>query len=293
MTAALIVGVIAVFGAVVARVTWRRPGDERQSVRSHQRALETLRVVTDRRSQSSAPDAEPTSAAPPRSQPSTRQSPRAGDPVRRTPGVRGQEGLVFVDAGASPDGRRSDVLPSLPSTRHVRRSARGVGVRSSPRRRSRDVALVGVGVVALAVAGAAVAGTFAHRVHHGTTGTHAVARPAKTAHAGTPRRTAATSTVPVLQPTTSTPATALYQAPPSYTVELRATGPCWVDATTAIGTVLWTGTLEPGQTQAVDATGNLVVRLGAAGDVTVSLDGEPVDLPPGFVSPFDMSFDSG
>ena len=56
------------------------------------------------------------------------------------------------------------------------------------------------------------------------------------------------------------------------------------------GHVVWTGTLQTGQTQAIPATGSLVVRLGAANDVTVTLNGEPVVLPTGFQSPFDMSF---
>ncbi len=49
MIAVLVVGAIAVVGAVVARVTWRRPGDERHSIQSHQQTLETLRSMADRR----------------------------------------------------------------------------------------------------------------------------------------------------------------------------------------------------------------------------------------------------
>ena len=86
----------------------------------------------------------------------------------------------------------------------------------------------------------------------------------------------------------------MYTAPDSaYTVELSATGPCWILATeTATGKVLWTGTMEAGQIQQIPATGSLVIRLGAAFVVTVTLNGEPVTLPAGHASPFDVSFQS-
>src|SRR5580658_8482981 len=50
MTAVAVVAAIAVVGAVVARVTWRRPADERHSIQSHQQTLDTLRAMADRRS---------------------------------------------------------------------------------------------------------------------------------------------------------------------------------------------------------------------------------------------------
>jgi hypothetical protein len=56
------------------------------------------------------------------------------------------------------------------------------------------------------------------------------------------------------------------------------------------GAVVWTGTLQTGQTQAIAATGSLIVRLGAANDVNVTMNGTPVVLPTGFQSPFDMHF---
>jgi hypothetical protein len=66
-----------------------------------------------------------------------------------------------------------------------------------------------------------------------------------------------------------------------------------VEATaTATGDVVWTGTLVSGQSRSIPATGSLLLRLGAADDVSVTLNGEPVIMPVGFNSPFDMSFDS-
>jgi hypothetical protein len=66
-----------------------------------------------------------------------------------------------------------------------------------------------------------------------------------------------------------------------------------VEATeTSTGKVAWTGTLATGQTQSIAATGNLLIRLGAANDVSITLNGEPVLLPTGFGSPFNMTFQS-
>jgi hypothetical protein len=55
--------------------------------------------------------------------------------------------------------------------------------------------------------------------------------------------------------------------------------------------VLWTGTIEAGESQQISATGSLLVRLGAD-DVVVSLDGKPVTLPAAHQSPFDVTFQS-
>jgi hypothetical protein len=132
----------------------------------------------------------------------------------------------------------------------------------------------------------------------------APSHPARTAqHRSTSRsktsshvtHTHSTVTVPPeVRPSTSTADTAAYSAPSNtYTVGLQATGPCWVEATeTSTGNVVWTGTLASGQTQSIPATGSIVLRLGAANDVSVTLNGEQVLLPVGFHSPFDMSFAS-
>jgi hypothetical protein len=115
----------------------------------------------------------------------------------------------------------------------------------------------------------------------------------KTSARGT--KTHPTITVPAeVEPTASTASTAAYGAPStSYTVGIQATGPCWVEATQAsTGNVLWTGTLIPGQSRSIPASGNLFLRLGAANDVSVTMNGEPVVLPTGFHSPFDLSFNS-
>jgi hypothetical protein len=75
MTAAVVLGVIALMVAILAWVTWRRGADERQSVQHHQHTLETLRHVAGRRQQTvlgrrgssptGAPTSPPVSAASP------------------------------------------------------------------------------------------------------------------------------------------------------------------------------------------------------------------------------------
>jgi hypothetical protein len=106
--------------------------------------------------------------------------------------------------------------------------------------------------------------------------------------------TSATTTMPNIQPTTATAAEAAYAAPTStYTVQLSASGPCWISATqTSTGRVLWQGTMQAGQTQQIPAAGSVFLRLGAAFDVSVSLNGDPVVLPTGHGSPFSVSFEA-
>ncbi len=84
---------------------------------------------------------------------------------------------------------------------------------------------------------------------------------------------------------------ATYRVPAGpYTIVLSATGLCWVMATNSAGQVLWTGTLTAGETKVVAAEGETRIRLGAASDVTLSAAGRAAPLPPGFQSPFDVTF---
>jgi hypothetical protein len=74
-------------------------------------------------------------------------------------------------------------------------------------------------------------------------------------------------------------------------VQLAASGSCWILASdSATGAVLWEGTLQAGQTRQIPVAGGLFLRLGAAYNITVSLNGEPVVLPTGHNSPFDVTF---
>ena len=202
---------------------------------------------------------------------------RAGLRRRRRPGASAR--------GVAPEPRRW----------RCRRDCRGppsdtVGA-SPPRRRagSRVLPVVVAVVVLGVVVGVAVA---LAPSHHPPAGRRSDSRHTTTTHTTHPQTTVALP--PQVRPTTSTAATASYGAPSTgYTVGLQATGPCWVEATeTSTGKVAWTGTLVTGQTQSIAATGNLLLRLGAANDVNITLNGEAVLLPTGFQSPFNMTFQS-
>ena len=317
MTAVVVVAAIAVVGAVVARVTWRRPGDERHSIQTHQQTLDTLRSMADRRTPvqrdgNPAPPSDRAASSParlPRGRPGAAHAGQGPpEPARSgqarsgsvrapssssTSGGNGRHDMVFVDDATSPPESRSGEVSRTPLTLPgLPRSTRG-GHRRSPGLqgpRTRLLPVVGAVAVLVLVVGLAVALAPSHHVNTGAR--HAGKRPKTTTRTTDPRTTV--TTPPQVQPTISTSTSAAYAAPSTgYTVGLRATGLCWVEATAAsTGDVVWTGTLETGQTRSIPATGSLILRLGAADDVSVALNGEQVDFPPGFQSPFDLTFQS-
>lgn len=89
----------------------------------------------------------------------------------------------------------------------------------------------------------------------------------------------------------STGATAVYPAAAdSYQVTVDATGPCWVLATSSsTGSVLWTGTMQAGQTQPIQANGTVTVELGSA-TCAMKLDNLPVVFPTPESTPFIATF---
>jgi len=95
-----------------------------------------------------------------------------------------------------------------------------------------------------------------------------------------------------LDPVTSSSTAASYRVPSTpYTLTLNATGPCWVEATnSSTGQVLWTGTLHAGDSQAVPASSEVLLRLGDALNVTLAVSGQAVHLPPGFSTTIDLTF---
>lgn len=191
--------------------------------------------------------------------------------VTPTPAVReiASGRLAGVAAREQADARRRPAVP--------RRVRAGTG------RGPSSGALVAAGAVLLV--GAVVAAVL-------TTSS----KPPKTAASGPVVRAAAGHATSAPAPTTLLPLTsssfaATYRAPArSYTVALSASGPCWVMATDTTGHVLWTGTLAAGQSRDVPGTGGMLVRFGAARNVTLTADGRPVQLPPGPLSPFVVTF---
>jgi hypothetical protein len=130
------------------------------------------------------------------------------------------------------------------------------------------------------------------------------------------RRPASTTTTTTAPPTTTTTAPIAHATitnqttssivfavdKPTYTVTIAATAPCWVRATASTAsttstptssagansssssssssqTTVFEKTLQSGDTQPIPAVGTLQLRLGAANNVTLALDGQPVTLP--------------
>jgi len=125
--------------------------------------------------------------------------------------------------------------------------------------------------------------------HHTPPVTHHASRPITAAGQGLPSTTVASSH---LTPSEPTAFSAKYSAPSStYTVAVDASAPCWVLATDpSSGHVEWAGTVVPGTPHSLAVTGSVVVQLGAPSDASVTMDGQPVQLPTGFRSPFNLTF---
>jgi hypothetical protein len=98
-----------------------------------------------------------------------------------------------------------------------------------------------------------------------------------------------------LAPTAPTAFSATYAAPSSaYTVVISASAQCWVMATDpSTGHVVWTGTIAGGQSHALSVSSDLTVQLGAPSDASVTMNGQDVQFPTGFRSPFSLSFQAG
>ena len=224
--------------------------------------------------------------------------------------VRGRQGfpepgqpLVFDDA--RPEDRAHAELAAPAPLHRVDRAQRHALESMNHRPRRATAVAAGV-VVVLVVAALAVVGSrhsTTTTTGHGHTGTVAVSdtsssAPATGHHSSHRtsgrhhRRTTTATTLPTqVVAVSSTGTTALYPVDSdSYTLGVKATGPCWVLATaTATGATLWTGTLQAGADQAIPATGVVTVELGAP-TVSLTLDGVPVTLPTPAHTPFVATF---
>jgi hypothetical protein len=90
-----------------------------------------------------------------------------------------------------------------------------------------------------------------------------------------------------------TPHSATYTVTaPDYSLSIAATtGECWVDVTdTATGAVLFTATLFSGQSHVIVASGPVSVIAGAPAVFTATVNGSPLQLPPGNQAPFTLNF---
>lgn len=133
--------------------------------------------------------------------------------------------------------------------------------------------------------------TSTHQTHHSSTATTI----AKRTHQPTHHHAAVTTTtVPVVSlPHSGSAQSAVYAVRPvTYTLAMSATtSQCWVSVTQAgSGTVLFTGVLNPTQTQTLTVTGAAALVVGAPNAFAANIDGTAVSFPFGYQAPFTMQF---
>jgi hypothetical protein len=129
--------------------------------------------------------------------------------------------------------------------------------------------------------------------HHRKKGTTTPGSTTGPTAGSTPSSTPVTAPPTVSAPQASTASGATYRvAAAGFTLSLSATsGAVWVDATDSTsGAPYFEGTLAPGQQRSFVATSPVTVVSGATTRLTTTVDGSPVQLPPGFGTPFTMSF---
>jgi hypothetical protein len=162
---------------------------------------------------------------------------------------------------------------------------------SSAGRPQRSLAPLGVALVgSLVLGGTGVAwwvGRDAKNKQSASTATSTTLRAATSTTVGPTTTTAAAPPVAHATLTRQT-ATALNFTVdrPAFILTVAASGRCWVRAQDAnqSATALYEGVLRSGDSQPIQVNGSAVVRFGAANNVTLTLDGQPLSLPGQFTS---------
>ncbi len=286
--------VVVAVGALVAAALMR-PGGDDVSVKSYHSALGTLEHLSQPERRVRGPVRR-----------GSAEMDRPDDPLPSVPpvAVRGNEEfpdaaepLVFDDARPKD---RYQPPPQESATARARRAQR-VALDSMGRRPRRGAGVALVVVVALVAFGvlAYVGSRRSHSPAHASTTATTHARSvtsttpphSQSGHSPARSRTSTTTTTApsqiVASTASSTGTAATYPVGnDSFTILISANAPCWVDVTTvATGATLWTGTLQPGGSQSVPATGATTVHFGATG-VTMSVDKTPVVFPTPMHAPF-------
>jgi hypothetical protein len=322
-----VLGAVVLVAVVVATVSvLRRPSaDDLSSVRHYHSALGTLEHLSERLgpapAETVAADDRP---AGPDHQPRFYRRPDAGGNWAAGPGTRAEGDaspssprrsrtvphaalgsdlprpgpLVFDDA-RSPDRSLLDRTTPPPRSRMDR--AQRHALDSMNHRPRRGLTVTAVVVVALVLFGVlAFVGSGRSQPKGGTgavsaTTRRATATTAPSTHAASSKPR--TKTTPTTAPNkivaqASTAGTALYAVGESaYRLTIATSGPCWVDATSgSTGSTLWTGTMQAGGNQQIQATGTTKVELGTLA-VALTVNGVPVVVPASVRSPFVVTFE--
>jgi hypothetical protein len=296
-----VVGVVVVLGVVAGVLLRRRSHDDVHSVEHYHRQLHTLEEIRSHPTgagRSAAEGAENGNGEP---YPASAIRVSGSSTVRLTEPGRPEVPPVPPPpaAGLSEPVTFDDAAPEPVSGSFMTGSEDRVMQSINHRPRRLGGPLAAVASVAVLVAILIVTGLHSNTSHHAKasgTATTARTRPTTTPHPARSHTTPTTTTT--APPAVSAPAGASAHgatwrvADPSYSLVLAATsGDCWVDATnTATGSVLFTGTLLPGQSHTIAATGPVTVVAGAPVAFSATIDGTAVTLPVGSQAPFTLSF---
>ena len=299
-----IVAAVVVVVIAVALLTRRVAHDDVHSVEGYHRSLHTLESINAHPMVSGVDDA----ASQGVKSPYPESAVRVADPS--TVRVAGPPGRgsgwpvppVPTPPLADPDTPMTfddEVLaappPPPPPAHPVQRDKAMTSINHRPRRLAAPATAVAVVLVLVVV----LLLTGSHAVPPSRTHSHDKNSGHNSSTTSTPpkkKATTPTSTPPppaVSSPQAATPQSATYDvAASTFTVTLAATsGACWVDATSsATGATLYSGTLAAGAQNSFSATGPVTMIVGAPTVLNATVDGAPVVLPPGFQTPFTMSF---
>ncbi len=291
----LIAAVLVVAVAAVVVVLRRPRGSDLSSVRRYHSALGTIEHLADRTGPATGRVVNPPGGGAGRSVPPV--------PVRGSSEFPDPENPIVFD-DARPHDRPAAGPPPAGVPLHRPDRAQRHALESMNRRPRRATAVMVVVIVVALVGALALLGSR----HPKSAGRgHASASTSVSATSSTASGTAGsgghrkghvhkTKTTPTTLPSqivalSSTPFSAVYPVgSDSYRVTVKASGPCWVQATsTSTGSTLWTGTMQAGASQVIPATGTITVELGSATGA-LSLDGVPVALPTPSNTPFVATF---
>jgi hypothetical protein len=295
---------VLVVAGLVAAVLTRRRSDDVHSVEHYHRQLHTLQEMREHPSADAAGNGHQEGTAYPASafRVSGSSTVRLTDPdrplvppVAPPPVPKAGDPVVFDEGPAEADTRTQAETPA-PTKNFMHDDDRALhSIDHRPRKLGAPLAAVGVVVVLIIV----LIFTGLHTTtpsHHGksSTATTTHVTTPTTAHRSHHPKTTTTTTAPlaVSSPKATSPHAATYQvASDRFSLVLSASnGECWVDATTASGTTLFTGTLFTGQSHTVTATGPVTVVAGAPAAFVATVNGAAVSLPFGFQSPFTLTF---
>ncbi len=321
-----VLGALALIAVVVAAVSvLRRPSaDDLSSVRHYHSALGTLEHLSERTGPSPAeaagPEDQPVGPEPPPrsyrrpdaggswpagpavgddldpSRPSSRRSRPVPPASLRSDVPDPANPLVFDDARPQ-DRYLPDRGAAPPRSRMDRAQRHALDSMNHRPRRGFIVAAVVVAAVVLfgvlAFVGSGRSHPKAGTAATATTGqATATTSPSTTVGPSKHRKTTPTTAPAQIVALTSTASTALYPVgPAAYRLTISASGPCWVDASSpSTGSTLWTGTMQSGRVQQIQATGITRVELGTLA-AALSVDGVPVVIPASVSSPFVATFE--